>query len=362
MAELINAYDSYGDFGRDAYFAVCFDIPPSKLCFRTRLTGNSANMARVMEELDLGRFDIRTVFRNWETKDRKDIKREEDYADEHLLKSASRKLMLWVTLYTEEVSVDFFYDASDAEAEQWVLDTNHHLRLTFGEEKGATFKVLTKNDSRFYAEDVSTGGDFSAIDVDSLYNDDFKEIDHLIMQSVSEDKSGLILLHGVPGTGKTSYIKHLISSFKDKPFFFIQNEFVRELLTPQFISFLLKHRNSALIIEDAEKVITSREYSAEGSVVSTILQLTDGLFSDYLNIKIICTFNSGKERIDPALFRKGRMIANYEFKPLSACKTRRLAQSLGFEPPEGEMTLADIFRMKEPGFQPAAPRKLGFIR
>lgn len=88
------------------------------------------------------------------------------------------------------------------------------------------------------------------------------------------------------------------------------------MLHPDFISFLLKHQNAILIIEDAEKVLMSREQMNENSVVSTILQLTDGLFSDYLNIKIICTFNTSLDKIDKALLRKGRMIAYYEFKAL----------------------------------------------
>jgi ATP-dependent 26S proteasome regulatory subunit len=135
---------------------------------------------------------------------------------------------------------------------------------------------------------------------------------------------------------------------------------VRELLKPEFISFLLKNRNSVLVIEDAEKVVSSREYSNEGSVVSTILQLTDGLFSDCLNIKIICTFNSSMEKIDRALLRKGRMIAQYEFKPLCREKAARLSQSLGMGETEEDMTLADIFRQKEKGFRQAPPKQIGF--
>ncbi|MEZ4685662.1 MAG: hypothetical protein R3B47_06230 [Bacteroidia bacterium] len=46
---------------------------------------------------------------------------------------------------------------------------------------------------------------------------------------MEEDSSGLILLHSAPGTGKTSYIKHLISKFPERKFIFIQNEFVHEL-------------------------------------------------------------------------------------------------------------------------------------
>ena len=188
------------------------------------------------------------------------------------------------------------------------------------------FKVLIAGDGGFYTDDVNTV-DFQSVDISELYNDDFAEIDDIISQSLHKTESGMILLHGDPGTGKTTYIKHLICKFLDKDFIFIQDDFVKDLLKPSFVSFLLQNKNAILIIEDAEKVVVTRENAMNDSVVSTILQLTDGLFSDYLNIKIICTFNTNIERIDKALLRKGRMIAKYKFVPLSPIKTAALAKN-----------------------------------
>jgi ATP-dependent 26S proteasome regulatory subunit len=132
-------------------------------------------------------------------------------------------------------------------------------------------------------------------------------------------------------------------------------------LKPDFISFLLRNRNSILVIEDAEKVITTRENLSENSVVSTILQLTDGLFSDYLNIKIICTFNTSIDRVDKALLRKGRLIATYEFKPLSAEKTNKLLKGLGHDLNNADLTLSDIFNFKEKAFENTGnKKKIGF--
>ena len=47
------------------------------------------------------------------------------------------------------------------------------------------------------------------------YNDDFKQIHQTILKRLSKkNDKGLVLLHGKPGTGKTSYIRFLISSVK----------------------------------------------------------------------------------------------------------------------------------------------------
>ena len=266
--------------------------------------------------------------------------------------------MLWLSLQNSELTLNFLYDISDSEVEAWVVDTNHKLRSTFGLDKAPVFKVLTRMHGEFYTEDVNTNG--FLCDVSKTYNDDFTEVSNLIEASLLSDKAGLILLHGAPGTGKTSYIKNLITKYRDLSFIFVQNEFVSELLNPDFVSFLLKNRNAVLLIEDAEKVITTREHANENSVVSTILQLTDGLFSDYLNIKIICTFNTSMEKIDKALLRKGRMIAYYEFKPLEAERASELLKSMELAPTEEELTLAEIFNYRSRAFQTNDAKKIGF--
>jgi ATP-dependent 26S proteasome regulatory subunit len=80
-----------------------------------------------------------------------------------------------------------------------------------------------------------------------------------------------------------------------------------------------------------------------------------------LNIKIICTFNTDIEKVDKALLRKGRMIASYEFKPLSKEKANKLLSSWGYTPADKEMVLADLFNMDKKGFENSKNlKKIGF--
>jgi hypothetical protein len=362
MPELLDAFDAYKEFEKSAYFTVCFDAIASSMRLRLPLPANKENMQAVIDTLDLDAVKAQTIFKKWKIKAAKDAEPDDDFCYDYAWKSTSQSLLIQASLDEEELIVEFLYDLADAALEAWVIATKQALRRKFGERKTPTFKVLTHNDRFFYTEDVSIGQPQTG-EISALYNDDFQEIDALIMATMSQEESGLILLHGEPGTGKTSYIKRLVSAFPEKSFIYIQNDFVQELLKPQFITFLLQHRHTVLIIEDAEKVIMSREYNSESSVVSTILQLTDGLFSDFLNIKIVCTFNTSVEKIDKALLRKGRMIADYEFGPLSLEKTTQLAQSLGMKPEliEGKMTLADIFRLTQRGFNSVGRQsKIGF--
>ncbi|QHI37997.1 hypothetical protein IMCC3317_33800 [Kordia antarctica] len=359
MAELIQAFDSYNEFERTSYFTVCFGKLASKLLLETPLEGSKSNMEDIVDTIDFKSQKIEVIFKHWSTEDAKDADFTKDFPFQYLLKSTSEELIIWVSLENDELTVDFLYDNSDLELEKWVIATNHKLRTKFGLNRTPVFKVLSRNKSNFYTKDVRTEN--FECDIQSMYNDDFKQVNDIIEESLAIEKAGLILLHGIPGTGKTSYIKSLISKHDKKSFIFIQNEFVNELLHPDFISFLLKNQNAVLIIEDAEKVLTSREQQNESSVVSTILQLTDGLFSDYLNIKIICTFNTSINKIDSALLRKGRMIAYYEFKALVKQKANELLKTLNDDSTATtDMTLAAIFNYQNKNFNQTEKTKIGF--
>ncbi len=160
------------------------------------------------------------------------------------------------------------------------------------------------------------------VDIDTMYNDDFAPVYEHIVDKLSTGNKGVVLLYGAPGTGKTNLIKSLTSKVK-KGFIFIPIGMIDVLASPIFIGELIKHKGSILVIEDCENYIEDRKLN-KSSVVSTILQITDGLLSDVMDIKVICTFNTDLTQIDPALMREGRMIAEYEFKPLAADKTSAL--------------------------------------
>ncbi len=358
MSELLKAFDLYNDFELDSYFTLSFDTLPSNLYFQIHLESTKENMDKVLELMSLSESSYEIIFKNWVTEDSKDSDFSKDFPFEYLFKGVDKKSVIWISLENDTLLVDFYYDCKDVELENWIVEINHKLRKKFGLSKKPTFKVLRKSRSGFGTEEVRT--EKVEIDIKTNYNDDFVEVYNEIKKTIDKKESGLILLHGKPGTGKTTYIKSLISDHQDSNFVFIQNEFINNLLDPDFISFLLKQRNAILVIEDAEKVITSREQLREESVVSTILQLTDGLFSDYLNIKVICTFNSNLSKIDTALLRKGRMIAMYEFKPLNIEKTNKLLATVGAENSDKELTISDIFNINKKEFNNIKQNRIGF--
>jgi hypothetical protein len=359
LAELLDSIGPNTNFKLFPYYATCFNLIPSTIKIHLHEDGNKEKAEKILEELDLQKYSFEPVLKNWRTENARDAKISEDFVYEYVFKSETHQMLIHFLTQRNFIQVHFLYNLHDSETEQWILEVNHKLRSKYGSEKKPGFKVLVSSEGRFYTDDIDTI-DFESVNINELYNDDFAEVDEIISGSLQKNESGMILLHGEPGTGKTTYIKHLICKHSEKQFIFIQNDFVRDLLNPSFVFFLLQNKNSILLIEDAEKVVVSREHLASDSVVSTILQLTDGLFSDYLNIKIICTFNTNIERIDKALLRKGRMIAKYKFAPLSPEKTSALANKLGFENAKGSMTLADIFGADKHDFNDPDKKKIGF--
>jgi len=347
-------------FSMRTYYVYCFGILPSALSVELPIEPSKEAIDSVLKSMDFGRYAFEPCFKYWNTGDFQDAKLSDDYVFEYGFKSEMGHMLFHLWFRGNVLCVDFLYDLSLPDTERWLLETNHMLRSTFGIPEAPKFNVLVLQDGMFSTENVSTAN-FESVSIQEFYNDDFVEVDTVIVDAIGKKGSGMVLLHGEPGTGKTTYIKHLISKFKDREFIFVQNDFVKDLLKPGFISFLLNNKNAILIIEDAEKVVASRDNFTEDSVVSTILQLTDGLFSDFLNIKIICTFNTDIDRIDKALLRKGRMIAKYHFLPLTTEKTAALAKKLGLDNVTGGLTLAEIFQFDKRDFKEPAGKRLGFI-
>lgn len=189
------------------------------------------------------------------------------------------------------------------------------------------------------------------LDLSQHYNEDFRDVDEIIQKRLNrKNDKGIVLLHGLPGTGKTTYLRYLISNVKKKVIF-IPPGYAERLTDPAFMALLMDHPNSVLVIEDAERVLADRDRMGH-SAVSVLLNLSDGLLSDCLNMQLICTFNTHLSRIDQALLRQGRLIARYCFRELEAEKAGALlvAQGKAFEEAR-PMTLAEVYGAAHPSIQ-----------
>lgn len=193
----------------------------------------------------------------------------------------------------------------------------------------------------------------SKIDFNLMYQDDFLPVSEHIVDQLKHSSKGIVLLHGEPGTGKNNYIKRLTSQISEKKFIFVPTTMIAQMTEPYFINFLIENRNAILIFEDCENYISERNsYNSYTDVVASILNLADGILSDVVECQIICTFNAAIDQIDSALLRKGRLIAEYCFKPLPIEKVNAYLQSIHSEQRvEQPMVLTDMINIANSAYK-----------
>ena len=134
------------------------------------------------------------------------------------------------------------------------------------------------------------------------------------------------------------------------------------LKNPKFIDFWAcerrRHRGRKFvaILEDAESILMTRG-SDNREEVSAILNLSDGMLGNFLQIHTICTINCKATEIDEALLRPGRLLCHRVFETLDYGRATRLAVRLGrILEAERDYTLAEVFA------GPASHEKIGSSR
>ncbi|PKQ70461.1 ATPase family associated with various cellular activities (AAA) [Raineya orbicola] len=288
--------------------------------------------------------------RNFNQKTKKFI----DWQSVYLLKNGS---IIDISVRSNGVAC-FFSEENSLQAETIIKETSKFKRKS-SRLKPSISVIINTSMGGFDTKSIDVIA--PQLNIEDNYNDDFLPIHETILKRLSQkNDKGLVLLHGKPGTGKTSYIRYLISKVK-KNIIFLPPHLALSLTSPDLISLVLENTNSIFVIEDAENLIVSRD-SEQYSPVSTLLNLTDGLLSDSLSIQIICTFNTDISRIDKALMRKGRLIAKYEFRPLEIEKAQKLVDKLGLNKTITEpTTLAEIYNNEEIITENyTEPRRIGF--
>jgi len=167
------------------------------------------------------------------------------------------------------------------------------------------------------------------------YGADFVAWEQQWLAQLARRHSGVTILFGPPGVGKTSYLKMLMARFIDRfVFYYLPLSSFNLLSDPQFVSFWLdqnrRHRGKAklAIIEDAENLLLPRDERSRAQV-SNLLNIGDGFLGEHLKLHVVATTNVAMRRLDEAVLRPGRLMGTREFRRLTRAEAQRLAQAKG---------------------------------
>jgi len=182
------------------------------------------------------------------------------------------------------------------------------------------------------------------------YGDDFLEWHQAWLERLSKRKSGVTVLFGPAGCGKTSFLRALMARLIAKSvFYYLPTTEFDALSNPRFVSFWAqetdrhKDMQKIVILEDAEDLLMPRDQGTRAKV-SDLLNIADGFLGDHLRLHVLATTNVAMQRLDPAIGRPGRLVGVREFRRLSRAEAVRLARSKGLElPQQSDYSLAEIY-------------------
>jgi hypothetical protein len=272
------------------------------------------------------------------------------------------KIYLSFDITTDKVRLEILYDKKTNFIDELLKECKEAFKpYEYREKTKIGFNLFMNNGGPYlHFNEIP---DKYIISIEDNYNDNFVKENEFIINSLKEGGTSLCLFHGDPGCGKTHYIRYLIAELckEKKKVIYFPNEHIHFLSDPSFLHFFKDHKKSIIIIEDAEEILTSRELTLSNRGISNLLNLTDGLMGDFLELKFVCTFNTAIDKIDKALLRKGRITTNYKFEKLSVEKSNKLLEKLNKDyTTDVEMTLAEIYNLEQKDNSEKKERKIGF--
>jgi hypothetical protein len=175
-----------------------------------------------------------------------------------------------------------------------------------------------------------------------------------------QGRGRLILWHGESGTGKTTAIRALARAWRgwcrtlfvvDPEAFFGQADYLLDVLLDRAPGVDRTVERAAqwrlVVVEDVDELLRADARQLSGQARGRLLNLTDGMIGQGLNVLLLLTTNEAVTRLHPAVVRPGRCLAEVEFTTLSREESAAWLADVGQAPrPERPLTLAELYALR----------------
>lgn len=227
----------------------------------------------------------------------------------------------------------------------------------FIEKRAVTYKNMSYdpylNVFKASKKEIRTSDSISDIPLELLYNDEELELikhvesNYITNSPTIDRKYGIILLHGIPGAGKSSLLERWLRlKNEDRTFILTEPSILNQGGPSEFDAFIERQEDDILtfLVEDGKNLFLK---DANAKFYSTLLNYSSGIKGNAVKPVFILTSNLELSEIHPEYLRNGRCLKKIEFKPLTVEKANALLAHLGYTgaPVEVPTSLADVFEL-----------------